>query len=117
MLSPKGADARAGCVLRKISWVIGVHLLRCSKVTLPCLDPSVRKSENKSMKILTFVQVRWDRRGSHLPRKGSFAARVVGGFSFPTNARARVEAVRRAFYGRVRRRQELPTEEELRDLF
>jgi hypothetical protein len=69
------------------------------------------------MKVLTFVRIRWDRRGSHLPRRGSFAARVAWGFSLPTNAKARVEAVRRSFFARGHHRRDLPTEDELRDLF
>lgn len=69
------------------------------------------------MRILTFVHIRWARRGSHLPRKGSFAAHVAGGFSFLSNLKARAEAVKKSSFGRGHHRRNLPTEEELRDLF
>lgn len=69
------------------------------------------------MKVLTFVRIRWDRRGPHLPRRGSFAARVAWGFLFPSRVKARAEAAKRGYLARGDHRQTLPTEEEIRDLF
>ena len=114
---PRSADGGGENARLKISWVIGVHFSKARKVTPLSPGPSAWKQENRLMKVLTFVRIRWDRRGSHLPRRGSFAARVAWGFLFPSSGRGRAEATRRGFSVRGDHRQTLPTEDELRDLF